>query len=104
MHDLMKNLDVLGVIFILGLTCYAMRAGGYVLAASMRDDGIAARFLRLAPGNLFIAFIVGGCLSGGLAGLVGTLVALVTMAVTAREWAALSAGFGAAIATSAIAP
>uniref|UniRef100_A0ABS3MG06 Branched-chain amino acid ABC transporter permease n=2 Tax=Bradyrhizobium quebecense TaxID=2748629 RepID=A0ABS3MG06_9BRAD len=100
MRDMMKNLDVLGVIFILGLTCYAMRAGGYVLAASMRDDGIAARFLRLAPGNLFIAFIVSGCLSGGLAGLVGTLVALVTMAATAREWAALGAGFGAALAAS----
>ena len=55
----MDDLRVLGVICILGITCYAMRAGGYVLAASMRDDGIAARFLRLAPGNLFIAFIVG---------------------------------------------
>ncbi|MCC8963180.1 hypothetical protein H8A95_12890 [Bradyrhizobium sp. Pear76] len=103
MHDLqVLDLEVFGVICTLGVTCYAMRAGGYVLAASMRDDGIAARFLRLAPGNLFIAFIVGGCLSGGPAGLVGTVVALVTMAITAREWAALGAGFGAALAASAI--
>ena len=98
----MDDLRVLGVICILGITCYVMRAGGYVLAASMRDDGIAARFLRLAPGNLFIAFIVGGCLSGGLAGLVGTVVALVTMAITTREWAALGAGFSAALAASSI--
>ena len=98
----MDDLRVLGVICILGITCYAMRAGGYVLAASMRDDGIAARFLRLAPGNLFIAFSVGGCLSGGLAGLVGTVVALVTMAITTREWAALGAGFSAALAASSI--
>ena len=103
MRDLqVLDLKVLAVICILGVTCYAMRAGGYVLAASMREDGIAARFLRLAPGNLFIAFIVGGCLSGGLAGLVGTMVALVTMAITAREWAALGAGFGAALAASTI--
>lgn len=100
----MHDLEVLGVICILGVTCYAMRAGGYILAASMRDDGVAARFLRLAPGNLFIAFIVGGCLSGGLAGLVGTIVALMTMAITAREWAALAAGFGAAVAASAVGP
>ncbi|NEU99858.1 AzlD domain-containing protein [Bradyrhizobium uaiense] len=98
----MHDLQLLGVICILGVTCYAMRAGGYVLAASMRDDSIAGRFLRLAPGNLFIAFIVGGCLSGGPAGLVGTVVALVTMAITAREWAALGAGFGAALAASTI--
>lgn len=100
----MHDLEVLGVICILGVTCYAMRAGGYILAASMRDDGVATRFLRLAPGNLFIAFIVGGCLSGGLAGLVGTIVALMTMAITAREWAALAAGFGAAVAASAVGP
>jgi len=97
----MHDLEILGAIAILGVTCYAMRAGGYVLASSLRDDGIAARFLRLAPGNLFIAFIVGGCLSGGLAGLAGTLVAIAAMAITNREWAALGAGFGAALATSA---
>ncbi|MBR0893925.1 hypothetical protein JQ616_03110 [Bradyrhizobium tropiciagri] len=98
----MHDLQVFAVICMLGITCYAMRAGGYLLAASMREDGIAARFLRLAPGNLFIAFIVGGCLSGGPAGLVGTVVALVTMAITTREWAALGAGFAAALAASAI--
>jgi len=98
----MDDLHLLGAILILGLTCYAMRAGGYVLASSLRDDGFVARFLRLAPGNLFIAFIVAGCLSGGVAGLVGTLAALVTMAITTREWAALGVGFGAAMATSAI--
>lgn len=96
------DLAVLGVIFILGVTCYAMRAGGYVVASSLREDGITARFLRLAPGNLFIAFIVGGCLSGGLVGVVGTLVAVAAMAVTDREWAALGAGFAAALATSAL--
>jgi len=98
----MDDLQILGVIVVLGITCYAMRAGGYVLATSLRDDGLIARFLRLAPGNLFIAFIVAGCLSGGLAGLAGTLAALVTMAITAREWAALGAGFGVALATAAI--
>ncbi|MBR0797754.1 hypothetical protein JQ615_20425 [Bradyrhizobium jicamae] len=59
-------------------------------------------FLRLAPGNLFVAFIVGGCLSGGLAGLVGTLVAIAAMAINNREWAALGAGFGAALMASAL--
>ncbi|WP_426438916.1 AzlD domain-containing protein [Bradyrhizobium genosp. P] len=98
----MDDLHLFGAIVILGTTCYAMRAGGYVLATSLRDDGFVARFLRLAPGNLFVAFIVAGCLSGGLAGLIGTLVALVTMAITAREWAALGAGFGAALAAAAI--
>ncbi|QPF85684.1 AzlD domain-containing protein [Bradyrhizobium genosp. L] len=96
------DLTVFGVIFILGVTCYAMRAGGYVVAASLRDDGITARFLRLAPGNLFVAFIVGGCLSSGLTALVGIIVAVATMAVTDREWAALGAGFAAALATSAL--
>jgi uncharacterized membrane protein len=97
------DLAVFGVILILGVTCYAMRAGGYVAASSLRDDGITARFLRLAPGNLFIAFIVGGCLSGGLTGLVGIVVAVATMAVTDKEWAALGAGFAAALTLSALA-
>ncbi|MBR0933295.1 AzlD domain-containing protein [Bradyrhizobium jicamae] len=98
----MHDLEVLAAILILGVTCYAMRAGGYVLAGSLRDDGVVARFLRLAPGNLFVAFIVGGCLSGGLAGLVGTLVAIAAMAINNREWAALGAGFGAALMASAL--
>lgn len=98
----MDDLHLLGAIVVLGITCYAMRAGGYVIASSLRDDGLVARFLRLAPGNLFVAFIVAGCLSGGLAGIVGTLAAVVTMALTAREWAALGVGFGAALAIAAV--
>ncbi len=98
----MHDLKMLGAIVVLGVACYAMRAGGYVLASSLRNDGLVSRFLRLAPGNLFVAFIAAGCLSGGLAGLVGTLVAMVAMTITGKEWAALGAGFAAALATSAI--
>jgi hypothetical protein len=58
--------------------------------------GPLQRFLRLAPGNLFVAFIAAGCLEGGVPNLAGSLLALATMAITRREWAALIAGFAAA--------
>jgi uncharacterized membrane protein len=96
----MRNGDIVTLIVALGITSYAMRAGGYVLARSIRDDGNFARLLRLAPGNLFVAFVSAGCLGGGSAMLIGGGVALATMAVTTREWAAVGAGFIAAMIAS----
>jgi uncharacterized membrane protein len=96
----MRSGDIIILIVVLGITSYAMRAGGYVLAGSIRDDGNFARLLRLAPGNLFVAFVSAGCLGGGRPMLLGGGVALATMVITTREWAAVGAGFLAAMIAS----
>jgi uncharacterized membrane protein len=98
----MPDWRVLVAIGALGIVSYAMRAGGYLAAGAFRDEGAVARFFRLAPGNLFVAFVTAGCLEGGWPSLAGCACALTTMVVTRREWAALGVGFGAAAATSAL--
>src|SRR5437867_509976 len=92
----MPDWRTLIAIGILGLASYAMRAGGFLAAGAIREDSIAARFLRLAPGNLFVAFVAAAGLQGGWPSVIGCTGALVTMAVTGKEWAALGVGFSAA--------
>lgn len=87
---------------LLGLVSYAMRAGGFLAAGAIREGSIADRFLRLAPGNLFVAFVAAACLEGGRPNVLGCVCALVTMAVTGKEWAALGAGFLAAVVAAAM--
>ncbi|HEY4163281.1 MAG TPA: AzlD domain-containing protein [Dongiaceae bacterium] len=92
----MPDWKILAAIFAVGLTSYAMRAGGFVIAGAVSDKGSLSRLLRLAPGNLFVAFAAAGCLEGGLTSLVGSISAFAAMVITKREWAALAAGFAAA--------
>jgi len=83
---------------VLGLVSYLMRSGGFLAAGLMREDGTLARFFRLAPGNLFIAFVVAACLEGGLPSVLGCASAFGVMALTRKEWAALATGFTVAVA------
>ncbi len=99
----MPDWRILAAISCIGLTSYAMRAGGFLAAGTMPAAGPAQRFLRLAPGNLFVAFVAAGCLEGGIPNVAGSFLALATMAITGREWAALLAGFGAAAVAAAVA-
>ena len=87
-------------IAVLGAVSYAMRIGGYLAAGTLSEKGLAARLLRIAPGNLFAAFVAAGCLHGGLPSLAGAAAALGAMVATRREWAALAAGFAAAALTT----
>lgn len=90
---------ILGV----GLAAYAMRAGGFLAIGAMPQTGLIPRLLRLAPGNLFVAFAAAGVLEGGWPSLIGCVAAVGAMAATRKEWAALAAGFaGAAIAAALI--
>ena len=98
----MPDWRVLGAILALGLACYAMRAAGFIAVGSLPEDGTVSKVLRLAPGNLFVAFAAAGCLEGGWPSLAGCLLALATMTVTKKEWAALGVGFAAAAAVSAL--
>ncbi len=98
----MPDWRVLTVILAVGAASYAMRAGGFVAAGALPQGGLLPRLLRLAPGNLFAAFAAAGILEGGWPSLAGALGAVVTMAITRREWAALGAGFGAAALASAL--
>ena len=82
----MPDWRVLAAILALGLASYAMRADGFVAVGSLPEVGRASQVLRLAPGNLFVAFVL----------------AFETMAVTRKEWAALGVGFAAAAATAAL--
>ena len=99
----MPDWRIFAAIACIGLTSYAMRAGGFLAAGLLPAAGPVQRFLRLAPGNLFVAFVAAGCLGGGAPNIAGSLLALATMAITRREWAALIAGFAAAAVTAAVA-
>jgi hypothetical protein len=79
-----------------------MRAGGYLMASALPRLTFIERLLRIAPGNLFIAFAAAAAWEGGWPSLAGGLAAVAAMAATKREWAALGAGFGAALATAAV--
>ncbi len=94
--------DVLAAILVVGAASYAMRACGFLAAGALPESGLVPRLLRLAPGNLFIAFLAAGCAAGGWPSLAGALAAFAAMVVTKREWAALAAGFAAAAAASAM--
>lgn len=96
----MLDWRTLATIGALGLVSYALRSGGFLAAGFVREDGSVARFLRLAPGNLFIAFVAAACIEGGWPSVVGCIAALLGMASTRKEWVALSAGFLAAAATA----
>ena len=99
----MPDWRILLAIGLLGLASYALRIGGFLAASVIAEDSIAARFLRLAPGNLFVAFVAAACLEGGWPSLIGCAGALATMAMTGKEWAALGVGFTAAALTAALA-
>jgi uncharacterized membrane protein len=97
MPDWKIDLAILAV----GLAAYAMRAGGFLAVGAMPQTGLVPRLLRLAPGNLFVAFAAAGILEGGWPSLIGCAGAIAAMAVTRKEWAALAAGFaGAALAAA----
>lgn len=88
-------------ILAVGLAAYAMRAGGFIAIGALPQTGLLPRLLRLAPGNLFVAFAAAGILEGGWPSLIGCAAAIAGMAVTRKEWAALAAGFaGAALAAA----
>jgi branched-subunit amino acid transport protein len=91
----MPDWHALTAILAVGAVSYAMRAGGFLAASALPPGGLLPRLLRLAPGNLFVAFAAAGMLQGGWPSLIGCAAAVVTMAATKREWAALGAGFGA---------
>ena len=97
---MMPDWHVLAAIMAVGIASYAMRTGGFLAAGFVPEQSLVARLLRLAPGNLFVAFTAAGCLEGGWPSFVGSLAALATMAVTGKEWAALAAGFGGAVTIS----
>ena len=88
-------------ILAVGVAAYAMRAGGFLAVGAMPQTGLVPRLLRLAPGNLFVAFAAAGILDGGWPSLIGCAGAVAAMAATRKEWAALAAGFaGAALAAA----
>ena len=98
----MPEPQVLAVILAVGAASYTMRVGGFLMAAALPRLSLMQRLLKLAPGNLFIAFTAAGAWEGGWPSLIGGLAAVTAMAATKREWAALGAGFGAALLTAAL--
>jgi uncharacterized membrane protein len=94
--------QILAVIFAVGIASYAMRAGGFLAASALPQGGALPRLLRLAPGNLLVAFVAAGILEGGWPCVAGCIVAAATMAITKQQWAALGLGFGAAALASAM--
>jgi uncharacterized membrane protein len=99
----MPDFRILAALLAVAAVTYAMRSGGFLAAGAMPQHGLLPRLLRLAPGNLFVAFAAAGILEGGWPSLAGCLGAVTVMAVSKREWAALGAGFAAAALASALA-
>ena len=99
----MPERDVVLVVLAVGAASVLMRWGGFLAAGVLPARGALPRLLRLAPGNLFVAFTAAGLLEAGWPSLAGAAAALVTMALTDREWAALGAGFTVAALAAALA-
>jgi uncharacterized membrane protein len=100
----MPDTQVLAVILAVGAASYAMRAGGFLMASALPNLTLMQRLLRIAPGNLFVAFAAASVWEGGWTSLIGALAAVTAMAATKREWAALGAGFAAALVAAALLP
>src|SRR5215475_9073701 len=92
----MFDAHILPGIAALGAPSFGLRAGGFLAAGAMPENGLVARLLKKAPGSLFVAFVAGACAESGWPGIVGCAFGLVTMLATKKEWAGLLAGFGAA--------
>ena len=89
----MPERDVLLVVLTVGVASVLMRVGGFLAAGVLPSHGALPRLMRLAPGNLFVAFAAAGVLEAGWTAFAGCVAAVVAMAGTDREWAALGAGF-----------
>jgi hypothetical protein len=89
----MSELQVLIIICTLGFVCYGLRAGGFLAASLFPRQGMLAQILKLAPGNLFVAFSAAGLWEGHWPAVVGSVGTVVVMAITKREWLALAVGF-----------
>lgn len=92
----------MAVILAVGAASVLMRLGGFLAAGALPTRGALPRLLRLAPGNLCVAFTAAGVLEGGWPSLAGAAGAVAAMALTNREWAALGVGFAVAAVTAAI--
>jgi branched-subunit amino acid transport protein len=98
----MSEWQVITAILTVGCVSYGLRIGGFLAGSVLPQNGLWQKFLRLAPGNLFVAFAAAGILQGGWPSLFGCVGAVITMSVTNREWAALGAGFAATALTVAV--
>jgi len=94
--------QVIAVIVALGALSYALRASGFLAGSFLPRAGLLPRLLRLAPGNLVVAFTAAAIWQEGTASLLGSLASVAVMAVSGRDWAALLAGFAAAAASAAL--
>ncbi len=94
---------MLSAILALGAVSFALRAGGFLAAGAMPQAGLLPRLLRLAPGNLCVAFGAAGVLEGGWPHMAGCAAAVAGMAASGREWVSLGAGFAAAALVAAVA-
>ena len=92
----MSEWRIIGVIFTLGAVSYALRVGGFLAAGAMPQSGLIPRLLRLAPGNLLVAFAAAGIAAGGLQTLLASVATVGAMATSGREWVALGVSFAAA--------
>lgn len=81
----MLDWRTLAAIGVLGLVSYVMRSGGFLAAGLMREDRTLVTFFRLAPGNLFVAFVAAACLEGGFPSILGCASAFGVMAVTQKN-------------------
>ena len=93
----MDDTDIWVAIAAIGAASYLMRAGGYLAAAAIHPESRWARVLKVASGNVLVAFVVAGCMQRGIPGCIGCAAALIAMLLTRREWLALGIGMAAAL-------
>jgi len=98
----MTDPQVVAAIMAIGGASIAMRLTGYVAADVLPGTAVTARIVRLAPGNLSIAFVTIGCMQGGWPSFIGSAVALTGMVSSKRQWLALLLGFVASALVAAV--
>ncbi|HZH28026.1 MAG TPA: AzlD domain-containing protein [Azospirillaceae bacterium] len=81
----------------LGLVCFAVRAGGFLVAGLLPMPPVLLRLLKHLPGALLAAMVTATALSfEGWAGPLGAAVSVATMAATRNELVSGLIGAGAA--------
>lgn len=84
--------DALFAILGMAAVTYAIRAGGYLIAARLPQHGFVARWMRHVPGAVLAALVATAVLRGGVAEALAALATAAIYLATRSLFAAMAAG------------
>jgi uncharacterized membrane protein len=86
------SLDTLLAIVGMAAVTYAIRAGGFLIAARLPSTGFIALWMRSIPGAVLAALIAPEVLKGGPVAWIGTATAMAVYLLTRNVFATIVGG------------